>query len=471
LEKRWGGVFREATAPIAERFTESISFDWRLYRQDIAGSIAHAEMLGQIGLLTPQEVDQLRETLRQIEAEIAAGQLPFRPELEDIHMHIEQALVERLGDLGKKLHTARSRNDQVATDLRLWVREAIDHIDHRLEQLQRAFVARCESDFEVVVPAYTHLRRAQPVLAPHVWLAYCERFGRDRERLADCRRRVNRSPLGSAAIAGTSIPIDRQATARRLDFDEVIENSIDATTDRDFIAEFLFDLAMIAVHLSGWAEDWILWSTTEFGFLQLPEAFCTGSSIMPQKRNPDVLELVRGKCARVVGDLQAILVLMKGLPLGYNRDLQEDKIPLFDAFDTVSSCLEVSTEIVRQARLDRQAIAHTLEKGFLDATTLMEYLILRGVPQRDAHHAVGRLVRRALDTGRTLKELSLEVFREFVPDIGPEVYEYLGAENAVRAMKSLGSTAPAEVARQIQRWKAKLGMVAPCNPAEKPLQD
>jgi argininosuccinate lyase len=459
LEKRWAGVFREATAPIVERFTESISFDWRLFRQDIAGSIAHAEMLGQIGLLTPEEVNQLRETLREIEAEIASGQLPFRAELEDIHMHIEQGLVERLGDLGKKLHTARSRNDQVATDLRLWVREAIDRIDQQLGELQRAFVGRCERDMEVVLPAYTHLRRAQPVLAPHVWLAYCERFGRDRERLADCRRRVNRSPLGAAAIAGTSIPIDRQTTAKRLGFEGIIENSIDATSDRDFVAEFVFDLAMIAIHLSGWAEDWILWSSTEFGFLQLPEAFCTGSSIMPQKRNPDVLELVRGKCARVVGDLQAVLVLLKGLPLGYNRDLQEDKIPLFDAYDTVSSCLEVGTEIVRQAELDRQAIAQSLEKGFLDATTLMEYLIGKGVPQRDAHHAVGRLVRRALDLGQTLRELSLDVFREFIPGIGTEVYECLGAENAIRAMKSLGSTAPPEVTRQIQRWKVKLGMI------------
>lgn len=461
MEKRWGGVFREPTAASVERFTESVSFDWRLYRQDIAASIAHAEMLGRVGILSSEEVRQLREALLEILQTIDRGELPFRPELEDIHMHIEQALVDRLGDLGKKLHTARSRNDQVATDLRLWVREAIDEVDRRLHKLQEAFVGRCDRDSGVILPGYTHLRRAQPVLAAHVWLAYCERFERDRQRLKDCRTRVNRCPLGAAAIAGTSLPIDRVATARLLGFDAIIENSIDATCDRDFIAEFLFDLAMIAVHLSGWAEDWILWSSTEFGFLRLPDAYCTGSSIMPQKRNPDVLELVRGKCARVLGDLQTILVLLKGLPLGYNRDLQEDKIPLFDAYDTVVASLEISAEVVSRAEVDREVVSRNLEGGFLDATTLMEFLIGRGIPQRDAHHAVGRLVRKAIDTGKTLSQLTLEDFREILPEIGPEIYQYLGAENAVRAMKSSGSTAPGQVAEQVRKWKARLRISDP----------
>ncbi|MCS7238644.1 MAG: argininosuccinate lyase [Thermoguttaceae bacterium] len=458
MEKRWGGVFREKTAPSVEQFTESISFDWRLYRQDIAASIAHAQMLGAVGLLSAEEVEKLTKALEDIGLMIDRGELPFRQELEDIHMHVEQALVDRLGELGKKLHTARSRNDQVATDLRLWVREAIDQIDKKIEALQRAFVARCDQDEGVIVPAYTHLRRAQPVLAAHMWLAYCERFGRDRERLADCRRRVNLSPLGAAAIAGTSLPIDRDQTARALGFAGILENSIDASCDRDFIAEFLFCLALTAIHLSGWAEDWILWSSTEFGFLSLPDAYCTGSSIMPQKRNPDVLELVRGKCARVIGDLQTILVLLKGLPLGYNRDLQEDKVPLFDAFDTVSACLEIAAEVVSAARLDRNILQQAVEVGFLDATTLMEFLIRRGIPQRDAHHVVGRLVRRAIESGRRLAEISLEEFRQEIGDVGPEVFSCLGARNAVQAMQSAGSTHPEQVALQVRRWKERLGI-------------
>lgn len=457
MEKRWSGVFREKTAPSVERFTESISFDWRLFREDIAGSIAHAHMLAKVGLLSPQEATKLEEALLEIQQEIERGEFPLRPELEDIHMHLEQALVDRLGELGKKLHTARSRNDQVATDLRLWVRRAIDEIDGRLADLQRAFVQRCDKDWDVIVPAYTHLRRAQPVLAAHMWLAYCERLERDRQRLSDCRRRVNQCPLGSAAIAGTSLPIDREITAHQLGFDGITQNSIDATCDRDFIAEFLFDLALIAVHLSGWAEDWILWSSTEFDFLRLPDAYCTGSSIMPQKRNPDVLELVRGKCARVLGDLQTILVLLKGLPLGYNRDLQEDKIPLFDAYETVRDSLEIAAEIVLHAELNRERLRNGVEVGFLDATTLMEFLIRRGIPQRDAHHAVGRLVRRAMDSGRTLRELTLAEFQDEVPGVGPEVYQCLGARSAVEAMQSLGSTNPELVRARIARWKEKLG--------------
>ncbi len=458
MEKRWGGVFRQTTAPSVERFTESISFDWRLYREDIAASMAHVQMLAQVGLLLPEEAERLKHALLEIEEEISRGQFPFRPELEDVHMHIEQALVERLGELGKKLHTARSRNDQVATDLRLWIRRGIDDIDRRLQELQRAFVERCEKDQGIIVPAYTHLRRAQPVLVAHMWLAYCERLQRDRERLADCRRRVNRCPLGSAAIAGTSLPIDRHMTARLLEFDGITENSIDATCDRDFVAEFVFDLALIAVHLSGWAEDWILWSSAEFDFLHLPDAFCTGSSIMPQKRNPDVLELVRGKCARVCGDLQSLLVLLKGLPLGYNRDLQEDKIPLFSAYDTVSDCLEMAAEIVRHAELNRQRLEASVGTGFVDATTLMEQLICRGIPQRDAHQVVGRLVRRAMDSGRTLGELTLDEFRQEIPAIGPEVYQWLGPAAAVAAMKSLGSTQPELVKQQVARWKVRLGL-------------
>jgi len=458
VQKRWAGVFTEATHPLVEKFTESISFDWRLFRQDIEGSIAHAEMLAHCHLITQEEKDALIAALQAIREKFEKGEIPFRQELEDIHLHVEQALVEQLGDLGGKLHTARSRNDQVATDLRLWTREAIDQLDRSLVSLQKAFLNRCDRDFEVILPAYTHLRRAQAVLAPHYWLAYCERFQRDRERLADCRRRVNRCPLGAAAIAGTSLPIDRFFVAEKLGFNEVIVNSIDATCDRDFLVEFAFCMGLIALHLSGWAEEWILWSTSEFRFLRLPDAFCTGSSIMPQKRNPDVLELVRGKCGRVLGCVQALMTLLKGLPLGYHRDLQEDKPLVFDAFDTVSACLEVAAAVVPQGELDRQGIEKQLEEGYLDATSLMEYLIRRGIPQRNAHAMVGRLVRRAIDSNRRLAELSLEEFQSESPDIGSDVYGVLGVRNAIAQMRSYGSTAPEEVSKQIQLWKARLGV-------------
>jgi argininosuccinate lyase len=457
-EKPWGGVFQQATDRRVEEFTESVSLDRRLYAQDIDGSIAHAQMLAKVGLIEPEECRQIEQALRQICQEIEQGRFSFSAELEDVHMHIEQALVERLGDVGRKLHTARSRNDQIATDLRLWVRGAIEQIDRLLLALQRAFVGRCDADADVILPGYTHLRRAQPVLAPHYWLAYCEKFARDRLRLADCRRRTNVLPLGSAALAGTTLPIDRNDVAARLGFDEVAANSLDATSDRDFALEFAFALALIAEHLSGWAEEWILWSTDEFGFLGLPEAFCTGSSIMPQKINPDVLELIRGKTARVVGNLQTLLVLVKGLPLAYNRDLQEDKRPLLDSFDTVRDSLELAAPLVAGAELNRAAIVERLDRGHLDATALMEHLIRRGVPQRTAHGVVGQLVRKALDRGVRLMDLSLDDFREAHPALDAGVYDVLGPAKAVAATISHGSTGPAQVSEQIRRWKALLAM-------------
>ena len=457
-QKAWGGVFDAATDRRVEQFTESVSFDRRLFAQDIAGSTAHAQMLAKVGLLTADECRSIEQTLGEIRREIEQGTFPFQTELEDIHMHIEKALTDRLGDVGRKLHTARSRNDQVSTDLRLWVREAIDTIDQRLADVQRALVGRCDADADVILPGYTHLQRAQPVLAPHYWLAYCEKFRRDRQRLADCRRRANRLTLGAAALAGTSLPIDRDFVAQRLGFEEVAANSLDASSDRDFVLEFAFCLAMIAEHLSTWAEEWILWSTVEFNFLKLPQAFCTGSSIMPQKVNPDVLELVRGKTARVIGGLQTLMVLVKGLPLAYNRDLQEDKPPLFDAFDTVRASLELASPLMAAAELNRPAIAQRLDRGHLDATTLMEYLICRGVPQRTAHGLVGRLVRKALDRDVRLSDLPLEDFREALPELDESVYEVLGVERAVAAMQSFGSTAPDHVKKQVEKWKKDLGL-------------
>ena len=452
-------MFSKATDRRVEQFTESVSFDHRLYAHDVQGSIAHAQMLAKVGLLTEAECRQISDTLAQLKSEIESGVFPpFRQELEDIHMHIEQALIDRLGDVGRKLHTGRSRNDQVSTDLRLWVRDALDRIDAGLVNLQHAFVGRCDRDFDVILPGYTHLQRAQPVLAPHYWLAYCEKLARDRQRVADCRRRTNVSSLGAAALAGSTLPIDRHDVAQRLGFDGVAANSLDVSSDRDFAVESAFVLALIAAHLSTWAEEWILWSTTEFGFLKLPQEFCTGSSIMPQKINPDVLELTRGKAGRVIGNLQTLLVLIKGLPLAYNRDLQEDKPALFDSFDTVESCLELAAPLVAGAELNRDSIAARLDRGHLDATALMEYLIARGIPQRTAHHLVGQLVRTATEQGERLADLPLPAFQQADASLDASVYEVLGVDKAVQAFRSYGSSAPAEVRRQIDRWKQELGL-------------
>ena len=350
-------------------FTQSITFDCRLFKQDIQGSIAHARMLARMELITSDECHQIVRCLSEIEAEIETGLFSFKPELEDIHMNIEAAIIEKIGDIGRKLHTARSRNDQIATDVKLWARDALDRVDERLIGLQRALVKTTVRYPDLILPGYTHMQRAQPVLLAHVLLAYVEKLERDRSRLADCRRRLNVLPLGAAALAGTSLPIDRDFVARELKFDGVAANSLDISSDRDFVLESVFVLTMIAEHLAGWAEDWILWNTQEFGFLSLPDSICTGSSIMPQKKNPDVLELIRGRAARVIGDLTTLLVLVKGLPLAYNRDLQEDKEPLFDAFDTVETCLELAAVAVEGAIFQVDQIAEKLDDGFLDATT------------------------------------------------------------------------------------------------------
>ncbi|MCC7087242.1 MAG: argininosuccinate lyase [Pirellulales bacterium] len=459
--KAWSGVFSEATDRRVEQFTESISFDQRLYAHDIFGSIAHAQMLAKVGLLSSEECRQIEQGLEAVRQEIEQDKFEFRTELEDIHLHIERALIERIGDVGRKLHTARSRNDQVSTDLRLWCRESIDKLNAGLVDVQRAFVGRCDADRDVILPGYTHLQRAQPVLAPHYWLAYCEKFERDRQRLADCRRRVNVLSLGAAALAGTSLPIDRHDVAKRLGFvneqgePQVAANSLDVSSDRDFVIELAFVLAMIAEHLSTWAEEWILWSTAEFNFIRLPQAFCTGSSIMPQKINPDVLELTRGKTARVIGNLQALLVLVKGLPLAYNRDLQEDKQRIFDSVDTVLACLEVAAPLVAEAELNRAVIAERLDRGHLDATTLMEELIRRGIPQRTAHEVVGKLVRKALDRGVRLADLTEAEFTEADARLDGSLRNILGVENAIARFVSDGSTAPQEVEKQIAVWKKR----------------
>jgi argininosuccinate lyase len=456
-QKTWGGRFTGDTDKRVELFTESITVDRRLYRHDIRASQAHARMLAEVGLLSGAEAEQIAAALDAIGAEIEAGKMEFSVSLEDIHTHIERALIAKLGDIGRKLHTARSRNDQVVTDVKLWVRDAIDELDALLLDLQRAFVESAEHEKDVVIPGYTHLQRAQPVLAAHYFLAYVEKFQRDRDRLADCRKRVNVLPLGAAALAGTSLPIDRESVRQKLGFESVARNSLDVSSDRDFALEFVFVLSVVATHLSGWAEEWVIWSTTEFNFLELPDAFCTGSSIMPHKKNPDVLELTRGKAGRVIGALQQLFVLVKGLPLAYNRDLQEDKAALFDAFDTVAGCLSVAAPLVRQTRLRRESIASRIEDGFLDATTLMEAAITAGVPMRSAHEVVGKLVRECEQRKCRLAALPASAFEEAAPGSGERLRSVLGVSNALAAFKSYGSTAPAEVQRQLREWKERLG--------------
>ncbi len=455
-QKTWGGRFQSDTDKRVIAFTESISFDRRLYRQDIQASQAHARMLAEGGLLSQNEAQEIVNSLEAIRGQIERGEFKFSTELEDIHTHIENALIELLGDVGRKLHTGRSRNDQIVTDVKLWVREAIDGIDARLRDLQAAFLSLAGRERDLILPGYTHLQRAQPVLAAHYCLAYIEKFERDRERLADCRKRVNVLPLGAAALAGTSLPIDRESVRRQLGFDSIAANSLDVSSDRDFLIEYVFDLTLIALHLSGWAEEWILWATTEFGFLDLPDAFCTGSSIMPHKKNPDVLELIRGKAGQTAGSLQHLLMLVKGLPLAYNRDLQEDKKALFDSHDTVATELELAEPIIRQVRFRREAIARRMEEGFLDATTLMEFMVGQGVPMRSAHEAVGKLVRLCEERRCRLADLPAEEYETIRPGLGSGVYKVLGVANALAAFRSVGSTAPAEVEKQLEAWTKKL---------------
>jgi argininosuccinate lyase len=456
VAKAWGGRFHQATDSRVEAFTESISFDRRLYAVDIRGSMAHATMLAHCGLITAEDRDHICAHLDQIGEEIASGHFTFRQDLEDIHMHIENALITRIGDVGRRLHTGRSRNDQVSTDLKLFTRDAIDTIDQLLTDVQRAFLDRCDVDADVVMPGYTHLQRAQPVMAAHYWLAYIEKFQRDRERLADCRKRVNVSPLGAAALAGTSLPIDRALTARLLGFDSVAANSLDVSSDRDYLVEFTFCLALIATHLSTWAEEWIIWFTTEFSFLKLPDAYTTGSSIMPQKRNPDVLELIRGRTARVDAAVPQLLILLKSLPMAYNRDLQEDKLALFGALDALQPCLELAPSIIAGAELRKDRIAARLEDGFLDATVLMEYLIRKGVPMRSGHETVGRLVAHCEARGCQLAELPLAELQEACPKIEADVASVLGTVNANHALRSFGSGGRDAVSTQVAAWKKRL---------------
>jgi argininosuccinate lyase len=455
-DKAWGGRFEQEPAEVAAAFSASIDVDKRLADQDIRGSKAHASMLAAQGIISNQDALQIEAGLERIRDEIARGALPWDPAREDVHMNIEAVLTERIGHAGGRLHTARSRNDQVATDMRLWTREACHATMARIARLQRVLALRARQHVDVLMPGYTHLQRAQPVRLAHHLLAWTEMLERDRSRFEDAAKRMNECPLGSGALASTTFPIDRNATAQALGFDRPTRNSLDATADRDFLVEALAALANCAVHLSRISEELVLWSTQEFGFMQMSDAFTTGSSMMPQKKNPDMAELVRGKTGRVVGDLVTMLVLLKGLPLAYNRDLQEDKPPVFDAFDTVDSSLDVLAGALAEARFHANVMRKALRDGFLDATEIADYLAERGVPFRDAHHVAGRLVARAVRASKVLAELSLDDFREEHPAFEANIFAALDPETMVERRNVFGGPARAQVLAQLDDLDQRL---------------
>ena len=453
--KLWGGRFAEGTDALVEAFSESVSFDRRLWRQDIAGSRAHARMLAKIGVLNAVEAQAINDGLVAIHADIEAGHFEWRVALEDVHMNIEAQLTALIGEAGKKLHTARSCNDQVATDLRLYVRDAIDELVGLIDALAVVLLDLAEAQADTIMPGFMHMQIAQPVVFGHHMLAWREQILRDRSRLLDTRKRVNVLPLGSAALAGTVYPIDRHFVAAELGFDAVSENSLDAVSDRDFAIEFVAACSLTMVHLSRWSEELILWCSPLFGFVALPDRFTTGSSIMPQKKNPDVPELVRGKTGRVIGDLNALLVLMKGQPLAYNRDNQEDKPPLFDAHDTVSACLRVFAAMLPNLAVDAKICRAAAFKGCSTATDLADYLVKRGLPFRDAHHAVGSAVAHAVAKGCDLSELPLDELRGFSSLIDNDVYTVLTLDGSVNARNHWGGTAPAQVREAIARARGR----------------
>jgi len=455
-DKPWSGRFNAPTDLFVEAFTASVNFDNRLYIYDIQGSIAHAQMLAHVGILTAEECTQIVNGLTAIEQEIAQGQFNWSVALEDVHMNIETRLTEKIGAVGKKLHTARSRNDQVATDMRLYLRHEIDELSAQLIQLMRALAQLAEQEAETIMPGFTHLQTAQPITFGHHLLAWCEMLLRDKARLHDCRRRVNSLPLGAGALAGTSYPLDRHYSAQLLGFETVAENSLDAVSDRDFVIEFTAAAALIMMHLSRFAEELILWNSTQWGFIELSDSFCTGSSMMPQKKNPDVPELVRGKSGRVYGHLLNLLTLMKAQPLAYNKDNQEDKEPVFDTVDTLKACLHIFTALIPSIQVNRTRMHTAAQQGFTTATDLADYLVRKGVAFRDAHEIVGQTVGYCLQQSCQLSELDLETFQNFCPQIGQDVYEILSPEGSVAARNHFGATAPAQVHAALQRLQTRL---------------
>ncbi len=452
----WSGRFTSPTNEIVEKFTASVDTDRQLALYDIAGSLAHARMLSSVGVLSNTEGESIISGLETIRAQIESGEFEWSTQLEDVHMNIEARLTDVIGDSGKKLHTARSRNDQVATDMRLYVRDVVDNTIEKIHSAQTALVHLAEQEAATVMPGFTHMQPAQPITFGHHLLAWNEMLRRDRARFIDCRTRVNVSPLGSAALAGTSFPIDREMTATELGFDAVSENSLDAVSDRDFAIEFCAHAGVLMMHLSRIAEEMVLWSSEQFRFIDLSDAFCTGSSIMPQKKNPDVAELIRGKTGRVSGNLQALLMLMKGQPLSYNRDNQEDKQPLFDTAHTVIECLEVLAAMIPQMSVNRENMRTAAIKGYATATDLADYLVRKNIPFREAHAIVGQVVRHAIDNKLELGELAIDVLRSYCKHIEADVYDSLTLEGSVKARDHIGGTAPKQVLAAVQRARTRL---------------
>ncbi len=452
----WGGRFAAGPAAVMAEINASIGVDQRLYAEDIAGSAAHCKMLVATKILSAADGEAILSGLAQVEREIAAGAMAFDPALEDIHMHVEARLKELIGEPAGRLHTARSRNDQVATDFRLWVRAALDRLDAGLKRFQGALLDQAERHVATILPGFTHLQAAQPVTFGHHLLAYVEMAGRDRGRALDCRRRLNESPLGAAALAGTSFPIDREMTARALNFDRPMGNSLDAVSDRDFALEYLALAAIAAVHLSRLAEELVLWSSAQFRFVHLSDAYTSGSSIMPQKRNPDAAELVRAKTGRIVGALTALLIVLKGLPLAYGKDMQEDKQQTFDAADSIELCLAAMTGMIGDMRIEAAAMRAAAAAGFITATDLADWLVrVKGLPFREAHHVTGRLVKLAEAGGRGLESLTLAEMQAIFPGITEDVFTVLGIENSVLSRVSFGGTAPVRVAEAVAAARAR----------------
>jgi argininosuccinate lyase len=452
----WGGRFSESTDAFVQAFTASVGFDRRMYRQDIQGSQAHATMLAEAGVLTDEERDAIVQGLDEIRAEIEAGEFEWSVALEDVHMNIEARLTDKIGITGKKLHTGRSRNDQVATDIRLWLRDEIDLIDGEMERLMTGLLDQAEREAATIMPGFTHLQTAQPVTFGHHLLAWFEMLKRDRERLADCRKRVNRMPLGAAALAGTTYPIIRERTRELLGFDEVCENSLDAVSDRDFAIEFCALAALCVTHLSRISEELVLWTSAQFNFIDLPDRFCTGSSIMPQKKNPDVPELVRGKTGRLNGHLIALLTLMKSQPLAYNKDNQEDKEPLFDAVDTLAGCLRAFADMIPAIEPNREVMREAARRGFATATDLADYLVRKGIAFRDSHEIVGKAVALGIEKKKDLSDMSLAELRQFSDQIDEDVFEVLTLEGSVSARDHIGGTAPDQVRAAVKRGRDAL---------------
>ncbi|MGK0186526.1 MAG: argininosuccinate lyase [Verrucomicrobiales bacterium] len=456
----WKGRFEKQTTDLVQQYGESISYDWRMYRHDIRGSIAHAQALKAAGILTAAELAAIKKGLRQIEKEIDAGTFEFSIQLEDIHMNIESVLTERIGPAGAKLHTARSRNDQVALDMRLYCRDEVAEITNCVRKLQKALVGCAEKYPDAVVPGYTHLQRGQPVLFAHHLLAYVEMLERDAGRLADGLKRINVMPLGSGALAGSTIVLDRKLVAELLDFPTVTTNSMDAISDRDFAAELVFTIALIGMHLSRLSEDVILWASAEFGFVTLSDAHTTGSSLMPQKKNPDVAELTRGKTGRLYGNLMSLLTTLKGLPMTYNRDLQEDKEPLFDSIDTIQRALDVFAEMVAATKVNEAITKQATSDPFLLATDLADYLVKKGVPFRKAHEVIGQLTAHSLKTGVSFQDIALADYQGFSDTFENDVYLVLDVPTALKARKGIGAPSPANVAREVKKWNRLLSTAA-----------